>query len=607
MKKVFSFFFACIFFVLFFPTASVAADNFNSSYEINYTTNEKGLTTVVFNISLTNKTEQNVASAYKLLVGFNHIDHVAATDPGGAIQPKITHDDDGYTIDIGFNKPAVGQGNTFTFVISFDTPDVAKKYGSIWEINIPGISNQDDFSEFNAHVKVPQSFGTPAYIKPNKSYSTDLTFSKEQLGKSGISLAFGTEQIYGFTLSYHLRNKNLFPVSTEIAIPPSTNYQEVAIEGISPLPTNVTKDQDGNWLAHYTLSPSESKTITVAGKARIFLIPKKQPLTDTEKTKYLAQRPFWQQDAQIKQLARDLGTAEAIYEYVVKHLTYDFSRVTSDKPRLGASGVLNNPKSAVCLEFTDLFVALARSAGIPAREVDGFANTENDKERPLSLVKDVLHAWPEYYDEERQTWIMVDPTWGNTTGGLDYFNTLDFDHFAFVIKGLNSSYPVPAGGYKLGGMEDTKDVHVATTAEFGPYDQKTKMTHSTPKRSLSGLPIVGSVTLTNNGSLETVSENVEIFSSFLTPQQQTVSFSKIPPFGHQTNEFTFDRTPFLTNKVTTVTMQSGEKTASDSIAIAPIFLSQTILFGGFSIVLLTIILSFVAQRAWRVYVSRQGR
>ena len=113
---------------------------------------------------------------------------------------------------------------------------------------------------------------------------------------------------------------------------------------------------------------------------------------------------------------------------------------------MGALSALNNPTSAVCLEFTDLFVALSRAAGIPAREIDGYAYTNNAHDRPLSLTEDVLHAWPEYYDFDKKAWIMVDPTWGNTTGGIDYFNALDFDHIAFVIKGENSGYPIPAGG-----------------------------------------------------------------------------------------------------------------------------------------------------------------
>src|SRR5205085_322452 len=146
---------------------------------------------------------------------------------------------------------------------------------------------------------------------------------------------------------------------------------------------------------------------------------------------------YWQtNDPAIKALGQELKTPKDIYEYVVKTLSYDFTRVTDDKPRLGAALALKNPTSAVCREFTDLFIAIARSAGIPAREVDGFAYTENAKQRPLSLVKDILHAWPEYYDTNKKTWVMVDPTWGSTTGGIDYFQVLDLDHFAFAIKGI---------------------------------------------------------------------------------------------------------------------------------------------------------------------------
>ena len=61
---------------------------------------------------------------------------------------------------------------------------------------------------------------------------------------------------------------------------------------------------------------------------------------------------------------------------------------------------------------------------------------------------------------------MIDPTWANTTGGIDYFNVLDFDHIAFVIKGESSDYPIPAGGYKLQGNEEEKDVNVSFAKIF---------------------------------------------------------------------------------------------------------------------------------------------
>jgi transglutaminase-like putative cysteine protease len=51
-----------------------------------------------------------------------------------------------------------------------------------------------------------------------------------------------------------------------------------------------------------------------------------------------------------------------------------------------------------------LFVALARAAGVPAREVGG-----------LAYVPDMKpafgwHAWAEIHDDHQ--WVSIDPTWG---------------------------------------------------------------------------------------------------------------------------------------------------------------------------------------------------
>ena len=195
-----------------------------------------------------------------------------------------------------------------------------------------------------------------------------LLFSKELLGKSGISVVFGDEQVYDLRLTYHLGNKNLFPIRTEVAIPPTTNYQEAAISSIDPKPKNVVIDQDGNWLAQYELSPSQQFDVHVTEKIRVLRTPKEQELSPQEMTDDLKDKQFWQvSNPKIKELAQKLKTPRAIYEYVVKNLKYDFNRLTTDQPRLGAVGALERRNSAVCLEYTDLFIALARAAGIPSR------------------------------------------------------------------------------------------------------------------------------------------------------------------------------------------------------------------------------------------------
>ena len=112
------------------------------------------------------------------------------------------------------------------------------------------------------------------------------------------------------------------------------------------------------------------------------------------------------------------------------------------------------------MEFTDTFIALSRAAGIPAREINGYAYTENPHVQPMGMVSDVLHSWPEYYDKEKNFWVPIDPTWGNTTGGVDFFHKLDLRHFAFVIHGVDSSKPYPPGSYKLG-ANPQKDVYVS--------------------------------------------------------------------------------------------------------------------------------------------------
>ncbi|MCD8507225.1 transglutaminase domain-containing protein, partial [Candidatus Woesebacteria bacterium] len=102
---------------------------------------------------------------------------------------------------------------------------------------------------------------------------------------------------------------------------------------------------------------------------------------------------------------------------------------------------------------------VSRAAGIPARRATGYAVTQNSRLRPLSLVADVLHAWPEYYDTQRNIWVPIDPTWADTTGGVDYFSKLDLRHITFAIQGRDDTLPLPAGLYKLPEQE-TKDIEI---------------------------------------------------------------------------------------------------------------------------------------------------
>lgn len=601
--------------ILFFflQTKTFAESNFSTDYNVNYTISQTANTHVTLNGSLRNLSDKYYASSYSVQVGFTDIRNLTAKDAEGVIIPKITKTPKGTTITLKFNQTVVGLNNKLNFEISFDTSEVARNNNSTWDVNIPGIASENDFSAFNVIVNYPEFLGKPTYIKPLltgnvKSLDNKLIFTKEDLGDSGISIAFGDYQIYNLKLVYHLENKNIFPITTEIAIPPDTNYQKILIDSINPKPLNVYIDDDGNWLAKYTISANKSIDVTVLGKAKVFLNPKEEYLSPELAKKYLKQKKYWDSESsKIKTLANDLKTPYAIYQYVSKSLSYDFSRVESNSPRLGSIQALANPNSAVCLEFTDLFIAIARAAGIPAREINGYAYTNNKFERPLSFVKDILHAWPQYYDYDKKTWIMVDPTWSNTTGGIDYFNTLDFNHIAFVIKGLNSDYPVSAGGYKLSSDKNKKDVEIAIDKSFEEKDNAVLLSINFPETILSGLTPNGAIKIVNIGKSLIKKDEVKVSTSFLTPVSQSVYTKDIPPYGHQVISLSFDRTSLLTNTRDNIKITADNNIVSKSVKILPFYVNKLFIYGGLLIASFIIILSFTAYLYRRISVLRQKR
>lgn len=572
--------------LFFLPQNTFASENFETYLDAVYAIDELGTSNVTFEITLTNKSETHFPQSYKMNLNFDDIKNLKAKDGSGEIDTSLEKISDGYLLELFLNEKPIGESNSTTVIFSFKTDSVVDNSGTAREINIPGVSNPDNFDKINITVDAPESFGKPSYTKPE---STDLVFSKNEILKSGISIAYGARQTYKFTLKYHLKNPNFYPKNIEIALPPNTNYQEVFIGSIDTQPKTVTIDKDGNWLAVFSLSPLEKKDVSVAGFARISTSPSRVALTDDEMRLYTNPTKYWNSDdPEIIKLADELKTPEDIYKYVTRTLSYDLSRVENKKPRLGGKKALSNPESAVCLEFSDLFITLSRAAGIPAREINGFASTDNQSARPLSLIADVLHAWPEYYDGTRGTWVMVDPTWGNTTGGVDYFKVLDFNHFAFVIKGVRDDSPIPAGGYKSKNEEGVRDVMVELTDEIPDITHKVSIASSLSDEYIAGLPIKGKITVKNTGGAVIPVQDVTLISENLMPRAQTTKLPLIPPFGSKEVEIEFENKNILTNHNAEFTINYADEKKLETVRVKPFFMSKkaAIYAGIFTIIIL---------------------
>ena len=548
----------------------VAAGEFTANYDVSYAIAPTGVTIVTQIVSLENRQTNLYPKQYTILLDTLNVKNIIARDDGGTVTPTITQTDGKTEILLTFNKQVVGLGKITQFTLRYENLDIAVKNGSIWEVNIPGITEDADLGSYNVTIATPPTFGVISYLKPPPA--DGKRWNRQQMTGGGISAAYGDRQYAKFTLRYYLENPGVTTIAQEIALPPDTAFQHVSIDSLSPKPEGIVRDTDGNWLARYTLKPGQKLSIEAVVSVSISMTASetRKRLDETEIGQFLLPQPYWESDLEpITTLAKTYTTPKAIYTYVVSTLTYDYERVKTTPKRKGALEALKTPKSAICMEFTDLFIAIARAAGIPARELVGYAHTTNAKLRPLSLVSDVLHAWPEYYDRESELWIPVDPTWGNTTGGVDYFSTLDFNHIVFAIHGVSSSQPLPAGFYRENGKEG-KDVTVeflavASTAVPAALIPRIDF----PKVVTAGFAASGTVTVENTGGIETKSINVRIETK---PFPYTVNLDNqtIAPYSKLTIPLRVVVPSSLPNRKGSMTLIAGDRSVAHSFDIQPI-------------------------------------
>jgi hypothetical protein len=159
--------------------------------------------------------------------------------------------------------------------------------------------------------------------------------------------------------------------------------------------------------------PSSHRQVLEEGKESVtlklrrdFRLKKGAPLSKEERTRWMKTSPRLQCDhetvkGQAKKIVGDekdsLKAAKLIEAWVYKNLKKSYSDNADT-----ALEVLDH-KAGDCTEHSLLFVALARAAGIPAREVGGVAYVKASK--PLFG----WHAWAEVHDGHQ--WVSIDPTW----------------------------------------------------------------------------------------------------------------------------------------------------------------------------------------------------
>lgn len=449
-----------------------AIEHFRTDYTVDYFLSESDnniSSRVSYKIKITNLTTDLVIKNFSILFPKSfQIGNIKAADDFKSIIPGVSDADGKNTISVALTDPIAGLNSENNIYLDFLQQNLFKVNGNVWEVILPTVENKEGEGNYTIIVHLPPNSGKQISIakpKPDHITLNEITW-KNPVNRT-IYAVFGKHQNYSLQLRYHLTNPNLNRVYTDIAFPPDTLYQKVFVNSIRPEPAIASTDEDGNYIGRYFLNPKEEKTILFDGGVIVSSEPREdmkesiRTLFKTQQKYLLAPSTHW--NLKEDYIPKKLSNIHEIYQYVEDTLSYNYGRLNTSITRLGAQQAIQYPDQAVCTEYSDVMIAIAREKGLYTREVQGYGFSNDQELRPLSVNADILHSWPEYYDGTKQLWIQTDPTWEDTSG-IDYFNSFDLNHVVFAIHGKKSDSPYPAGSYKT--QDSTKDINITPTAQF---------------------------------------------------------------------------------------------------------------------------------------------
>jgi len=535
MKKVITLFFLIL---LISAKTTFADNNFNINLESRYEFSENGTSIISDNFEITNKLTEKYLPSFEYKIYNAEVENISVEYSNQIVLPIVTKTDVSTNIKINFDDKVLGKGKKRNFTIKYFISNLATKTGDVWELSIPKNESINGYEIFKTKVIVPESFGTEAYLTPSyfEKSETDgnikYVFEKDNLLESRIVIGFGNYQVFNFILNANLINDKGVSEEQVIALPPDTSYQRLFYEEIDPEPLNVEVDNDGNWLAKYKVPPRTTQNVRISGNVQLFANPRKYltpPIQDLYEN--IKSTNYWQSNENaVLNISKNLSTAKDAYEFVINNLSYDYS--LQKKDRIGAKEVISKNSKSTCRDFTDLLIALLRAKGIPAREIIGYAYSDNPDIKPISFYQDILHSWVEYWDSEKKLWVSIDPTWGATSKS-DYFSKFDLRHFAFTIHGSDDSNPNPPVYFNPAGLE--KSVFI----NFGELKASNEKTLNANKssNSLFLLNRKNKIIIKNANNFALYDKNIKYFYDNKLVYEDNVDI--IPPYSEITKDLSF--------------------------------------------------------------------
>ncbi|HUU44188.1 MAG TPA: transglutaminase domain-containing protein [Acidobacteriota bacterium] len=286
----------------------------------------------------------------------------------------------------------------------------------------------------------------------NVDYQTDRIYQMTSTGDARYKRL--THKTEGVEFLHQVRNHGPDTVQTldvYFAIPQERDNQEILSPPVfDPEPTAIIPDRWGQKVAHFhfeKIPPSQFATVRMQTSVRLHEIqysvdPRTIGTVDQcpkeIRDMYLADdTKFGLTNEQImKGVKEAVGDetnaywiARKIFNYVIDHIEYELAGGWNIAPTVLARG------TGSCSEYSFVYIAMCRAAGLPARYVGSIVVRGDD-----ASYDDVFHRWVEVY-LPNFGWLPVDPSGGDSpwpSGRANYFGHLR-DRYLITTEGGGGS------------------------------------------------------------------------------------------------------------------------------------------------------------------------
>lgn len=259
----------------------------------------------------------------------------------------------------------------------------------------------------------------------NVDYETDRIYQIVVQDKTKFSRIDKKEQ--QCTFIHQVRNfgpDSVKSLDVYLAIPDDMNNQELLAEPVfDPKPDEVIQDKWGQKVAHFRfadMAAGDFTNVTMTNHVRLFanryfILPEKVGALDdipsdivkaytVNDAKFDYEHPTIQSalETAVGDESNPYWIARKIYNYLIEKLEYELVGGWNVAPTVLERG------TGSCSEYTFVYIAMCRAAGVPARYVGSVVIRGDDASQDQ-----VFHRWVEVYLPGYE-WVPVDPSGGDS-------------------------------------------------------------------------------------------------------------------------------------------------------------------------------------------------